>query len=60
MQVADAEEALKAAMARVTELEGRPAAAPEPTEAAPQVARTSRADPLLSCKMLLSLQLSAS
>ena len=39
MQVADAEGALKAAMARVTELEGCPAAAPEPTEAAPQVAK---------------------
>ena len=44
MQVADAEGALKAAMVRVTELEGYPAAAPEPTEAAPQVSRTLRAE----------------
>ena len=44
MQVADAEGALKAAMVRVTELEGYPAAAPELTEAAPQVSRTLRAE----------------
>ena len=49
MQVADAEGALKAAMARVNELEGHVAAAPEPIEAAPQVARSLHADPLKSC-----------
>ena len=49
MQVADAEGALKAAMARVNELEGHLAAAPEPIEAVPQVARSLHADPLKSC-----------
>ena len=37
MQVADAEAALKAGMAKVSELERRLAAAPEPVESPPQV-----------------------